>query len=119
MQVFPFVDLETFLVGLESDTVANIPSKHHLSAVHIVVHDIFKFWLQSLFINQVEEDLIISGDLQSLVSLDVEYHASCMNDVILLPESSTCHIIYINFEEENITGASGNKGLSVNKEHLT
>lgn len=103
MLVFSSVDLETSLVGLESDTVANIPSKHHLSAVHVVVHGIFKFWLQRFFINQVEVDLIISGDLQPLVSLDVEYHTSCMNEVILLPESSACHIIHLDFEEENIT----------------
>lgn len=42
------VDGEAPLVRLVGDAISDLGSKHHLVAVHVVVHDVFKFWLQRL-----------------------------------------------------------------------
>lgn len=85
MDEFPSVNVERSLVGLVGDTVLDFGAKHHLVAAHEVVHDIFKRWLEGLWVDQVEVNELVSGDLDPLVSFDKVDEASDFKLVVLLP----------------------------------
>ena len=70
MHVFAPVDIEAFLILLVRDAIPNLASKHHLIAAHVVVHDVLELWHKGLFVNQVEVNILIGGDLNSYVSFD-------------------------------------------------
>jgi hypothetical protein len=64
------VDVEALLVRLISDTIFDFRAKHHLIAPHKIKHDVFKFGLEGLWVDQVEIDEVVGGDLDSFVSFD-------------------------------------------------
>ena len=45
--------------------------KHHLVAVQVIIHTIFKLWNERLLIDKVEVYIIFGGQLESCVSFDV------------------------------------------------
>lgn len=67
---FSSVDVKAFLIGLVGNTIFDLRAKHHLVAAHKIKHDIFQCGLKSLWVNQVEINEVIGGDLDSFVSFD-------------------------------------------------
>ena len=76
MVVFTGIDYERILIGLVCYSVLDVRPKHHLVAVHEVEHDIAQSWLESLLVYTVEVNQLVSGNLDSVVALHVEYEAS-------------------------------------------
>ena len=124
MRILPSIDGKTPLVGLVSDTVLHFRAEHHLSAVHVVEHDVLKDRLQMLFgvfiilLDQVEVDELVSGDLDPDVSLNIVDEPSSLNLIILFPLSGLRLLVELKFEEEDVTGASGDQRLIINQVHL-
>jgi hypothetical protein len=79
------IDGKGFLICLIRDSISDLGAEHHLIAAHEVSHDVFESWLESLRVNQVEVDLVISGDLDSFVTLNEENEASCLDLIVLFP----------------------------------
>jgi len=64
------VNSKCFLIGLVSDTISDLGTEHHLVASHEVEHDIFQGWLERFWVDEIKVYLIVSGYLNSLVTLD-------------------------------------------------
>ena len=113
------VDVKTSLVYFVSNTVFNLRTKHHLIATHEVKHYVFKSWLKCFRINKIKVNLIISSNLNSLISFNKEDETSSIQHIVLFPFLDV-FIIFINnlLEEENLTGTSGDQGSAVDEEHL-
>ena len=56
-----------------------------MGTVHKVEHRVFQMWLQSGFVNQIEEDVGIGGDLDTRVSFDVEDEAALVDGKVAHP----------------------------------
>jgi hypothetical protein len=67
---------KSFLICLIGDTVFDFRTEHHLIAAHEVSHHILKSGLECFWVNEIEVDLIVSGNLDSLVAFDKENEAS-------------------------------------------
>lgn len=119
MKILPPINLETLLVSLVGNTVSDFWSKHHLGTVHVVIHHIFKDWLKSFLVDEIEEDLFIGCNLNPDISFDIVDEASSFNNFVLLPLHGLSVIIPYLFEEKDVTGASGNQCLVVNQVHLS
>lgn len=119
VHVFPLVYIEAFLVGLVSYAISNSPTKHALGTLHVVVHYVLKVWLKSFFVNQIEVDVVLSGNLDSDITSDEEDKTSDFNGVILDP--TTCFSDFIKFllEEKNKARRSDDQSLSIYENHLT
>jgi hypothetical protein len=86
MVVLSGVNLNTWLVCFECNTVSNSCSEHHLRALHKVVHTIFKLWHKSLFINQIKIDSFISYHLDpDITSNEIDLPSGLRQDMIPLP----------------------------------
>lgn len=118
------VDGERFLVGLVSDTVSDSRTEHHLVAPHEVEHDVLQSWLEGLWIDEIEVDLVVSGNLDTLVSLDEVDETSDIKLVILLPELVdlvwvVLILLFDDFEKHDLTGRPGDESFVVNEIHLS
>ena len=51
MELLPGINMESRLVSLECDAIAYLGAKHHLGALHEVVHDVLQSWLKSLLVD--------------------------------------------------------------------
>lgn len=87
------VDQETGLVRFVRDAVLYFRSKHHLRALHEIVHYIFKFRHASIFIDQVEVYLLVGSNLDPYVATDEKYLTSVLHFVVLIPFA--CFFIYL------------------------
>jgi hypothetical protein len=86
MVEFSSVNLNTRLICFECDTISYSCSKHHLRALHKVVHAIFKLWHKSLFIDKVEVDSLISNHLDpNIASNEINLSSSLWQNVVPLP----------------------------------
>lgn len=85
MLIFSCVDFEIFLVGLVGDTISDLAAKHHLITVHEVVHNVFKGWHESDWVNEVEKYLFIRRYLDSFVALYEVDETSVFKRVIMFP----------------------------------
>lgn len=119
MFVLSSVDYKGFLIGLVSNTVSNFGAKHHLWAVHVIVHDILKGWLESFLVNKIKIDLVITSNLDSNISFNIINEASWVDLLVQFPFTSFSDLIGFNSEEENLTWASANESIVVNEVHLT
>jgi len=79
------IDSKGFLICLIRDSIFDLGAEHHLITSHEVSHDVFESWLESLWVNQVKVDLVISGDLDSFVTLNEEDESSCLDLIVLFP----------------------------------
>lgn len=59
MHVFTPKNVETLLVLLVGDTVADFAAEHHLVATCEIIHHILQLWHISLFVNLIEIDQLI------------------------------------------------------------
>ena len=98
MKVLPCVDLEAWLICFVGNTIADSGTKHHLGALHEVVHHVFKSWLKRLLIDEIEINFLIGCDLYSHVSAnEIDLTSHLLELVILLPVAC----FFINFEKED------------------
>jgi hypothetical protein len=86
VEILPSVDLESGLVGLESETVSYSGTEHHLGALHKIVHTILKSWHESLLVDEIEIDSVIRGHLDPNVTFDeIDLTSHFLELVILFP----------------------------------
>ena len=98
MEILSGVNEEAGLIGFVSDTIFNFGSKHHLGALHEIIHHVLKLWLQCLLVNYVKEYFFIGGNLNTNVSTNKEDLTSHVFElVVLLPDSSFLMLL----EEKN------------------
>ena len=79
------IHIEACLVGLVGDSVPDLSAEHHLTAAHVVVHDVLKVRHQSLWINEVEVNQLLSCQLDSNVSWHEVDEGSLLNSVVVDP----------------------------------
>jgi len=111
-----------FLVSLIGNTISDSGTEHHLVAAHEVEHDILEGWLESLWVNQIEVHLIVSGNLDPFVSFNEVDEASHIDLVVLLPLLGYILVLVFfldDLEKHNFTRGSCNECFVVEKIHLT
>ena len=101
----PPVDIKRLFISLVGDSVLDLGAKHHLRAVHEVVHHVFQLWHQGFPVNDVEVDLSIRRDLDSNVTLDVVDETSEVNLVVEHPLFLIDQGIIDHLEEKNLAAA--------------
>ena len=130
----PLINMETPLVGLVSDTVSYSGAKHHLVAVHVVMHYVLQLWHESVGVDDVEVDAIVCGNLDTLVAFNEVNETSNVKFVVLppfnqglgmltVPQENSCFVLLILrdfefFEEENLGAASCDKSSFIEHVHL-
>ena len=119
MPVFSPIDVEALLIGLVGHTVPHFGAEHHLVTGHEVEHHVLQDGHESLLVNLAEIDLVICGDLNSHVSLDIVDESSDLLNMVLCPLSYPRIFILHYFEKQDVTGASGNKCGVIDEIHLT
>lgn len=62
------IDIESILISHVGDAIIDSWTKHHLRTSHVIIHRVVEFWHPSLKINKVEEDLVHTSHLYSLVT---------------------------------------------------
>jgi len=117
--VLSSVDVETSLIDLICDSIFDFRTKHHLIASHEVKHNVLKSWLECFWINKIKVNLIISCNLNSLISFNEENETSSIKNIVLLPFLDI-FVFFVNnlFEKQNLTGTPGNQSSTVDQEHL-
>lgn len=136
------VDPKAALVGFVGDAVTDTRSEHHLVAAHVVRHDILELGQQGLRIHEVEVDLVVGGDLDTLVAAYEVDEASDAQFKVLPPLPAGCSraisellslsfpvddtraffVVIIDddaFEEEDLRAAACNEGPVIVHVHLT
>ena len=107
------VDVEILLIGFERYTIFDGRPKHHLRALHKVVHAVFEFRHVVGEVDSVEEDLMIRCDLDSLIALNEVDKASYLDVVILLPRDSPRDFLLLLLEEDDPAGTSCDQCLVI------
>jgi len=102
MLVLSCVDVEVLLSCFVGDAVLNCAAKHHLIALHEVIHRVLKGWLESFWIDQIKIDFIICGNLYSLVSFDKVDKSSNFNCVVVNPLTSARHRVFLDVKEHDL-----------------
>lgn len=97
------VDFKTALVCLEGDAVSHSLAKHHLGAIHVVLHHILQLGLARVRIDEHEIDLVICGDLYSHVPFGIIDSTSDVELIVLLPSQTLLY--FIKFEPEELDSA--------------
>jgi hypothetical protein len=95
------VNTQVFLIGLECDTVLDCGAKHHLGALHKVVHAVLEAGYVVLRVNEVEENLLRSSYLNPFVSFYEVNESSFRDFVVKFPGDFACDLILHLFEEED------------------
>jgi hypothetical protein len=93
VHVFPLIHIEAPLVVLVSNSIPDFLAKHALGAFHIIVHKIFQFWLKSVFVNQVEVNVLLCSYLNPDVAFDEVYETLYVKGVVLVPRTGLCHFV--------------------------
>lgn len=107
-------DGEVPLILLEGHCEPDLGAEHHLGALHEVAHDILEFGHESLLVDEDEVDLLVSGDLDSHVALDVVNLASDFRDLVVL---SPLLSLRVDLEEEHGSGGLGHEDLVEDQVH--
>ena len=119
MNESPTINIKALLIGLVGDAVFDFGAKHHLVAAHEIEHDVLKGRFESLGVDKVEVDQVISGDLDSLISFDEVNESSDFKLIVLFPQLDTWIIlVFKDLKEEDLAGAPCNESLIVNEVHL-
>ena len=100
MDVFPSVNVERPLVGLVGDTILDFGAEHHLVAAHEVVHDVFERGLERFWVDEVEVNELVSGDLDPLVSFDKVDESSDLKLAVLFPLLLALILLVLEYFEE-------------------
>ena len=102
------VNIKRLLIGFVSDSVSYRFTKHHLRAIHEVLHHILKLRHQCLSVNDVKVDLVVSGNLNPLIACNVVNESTNIDLVIAFPLTLASELVELKLEEKNLTGASYN-----------
>jgi len=70
MFVLPGINIKTSGVSLISDTISDFTSKDQTTALHVIVHNVFKNRCKLLVVHEIEENLFIGCDIDSNVTFD-------------------------------------------------
>ena len=82
----PRDDLDSWLIDFVGNTVPDSRPKHDGGALDKVIHDIFEFWHEGLFVYQVKEDFALCSYLDANIASDeVNLATHVINFVILHP----------------------------------
>lgn len=92
---------KVFLIGLERDTIFDCRAKHHLGALHKVVHAVLEAGHVILRVDEVEENLLRSSYLNPFISFNEVNESSFRDSVVKLPADFACDLILHLFEEED------------------
>ena len=117
--LFP-INIEADLPCFVCDAILSLWPKHHLTAVHEIVHAVLQSWQERLRVDNVKVYQIVSGDLNPDISLCVINEASMAQRVVLFP-SHLLLIIFDNFnllEKEHQIARSGYNCLVIHQVHL-
>jgi hypothetical protein len=85
MHVLPLVNIEASFVVFVGDSVSDSSTEHALSALHVIVHYVLHFGLKRLFIDQIEVNVVLGGDLDSDVTFDKVNETPDVDLVVLFP----------------------------------
>mmetsp|Transcript_2923 Transcript_2923/g.4510 ORF Transcript_2923/g.4510 Transcript_2923/m.4510 type:complete len:210 (+) Transcript_2923:3004-3633(+) len=116
--VLPPINVEAPLVHLVRDTVANLGPEHHLVAAHKVLHNVIEDGLQSVFIDHIEVNLLISYYLDTDVPTNIVNETAQLDRVIEDPLPLLSVFVLHDFEEEDVSRAPSDQSIVVNKVHL-
>lgn len=117
--VFSSVNFKTFLVSLVSNTISHFWAKHHLVALHEIIHHSFKCWHECLLIYHVEIYLIIGCHLDSYIAFNIVNQTFMKERCLKLPGADSCVLIFFSLEEEYFVWWSNYQAFVVNQEHLS
>jgi hypothetical protein len=70
MHRVPLVDVEAPFVLLICNTIPDSATEHHLSALHVVEHDILEFRLKCLLVDEVKVNALFIDHLYPDISFD-------------------------------------------------
>ena len=107
------VDIKALLVGLVSNSISDLASKHHLIAPHEVKHNIIELRHKRLLIDEVEVDHVICRHLNSHIALDEVDVAPSVDGFVVGPLSDLRVWVLNYFEEKDTGGGTGDKRLVV------
>ena len=93
MHELSLVDVERSLILLVGDRVSFLCTDHHLVAHHVVVHNVFQRGLESLWVDQIEVNQLVSCNLDPNISSDEVDETSNVDRVIELPLHYLCQFI--------------------------
>jgi hypothetical protein len=99
MLVFSCVDIKTSGVSFVSNTVSDFTSEDQTAALHMVVHDVFKDWSEFFVVYEVEENFLISCDINSDITFDEIKQTLMLKFVALGPVPFFSFLIINSFEE--------------------
>lgn len=108
MSLLARVHFKVLLILLESNAVTYTASKHHLGAVHEVVHHVFQSRTQGQLVDHVEVYFVLCCYLDSDVSFDVVNKASFLKAMVLFPTEATCLFVKGSFEKEDLVRGACN-----------
>jgi len=101
--VFPGVNIEATGVSLIGYTISDFATKDQTTALHVVIHDVFKNWCEFLVVNEVEENFLICSDVDSNVSFDEIKKTLMLKFEIFSPVIFFGFIVINSLEEQNVT----------------
>ena len=99
MHVLSPVDFESFIIDFVANAKSNSPTEHHLVAIHVVVHAVFKLRHERLLVDEVEVNQFFGGNLDSYIAFDVKDGASHPQFMILFPRCLFGNFIRFLFEK--------------------
>ena len=106
--VLSWVDSKTRLTTLVRDTISNRSAKHHHGALHIIVHWVFKSWLERFFVNQVEVNFTVCNNLNpNISSNEINLTSHVFELFIFVPKPS----FLVDLEEKDISWWSSDESL--------
>lgn len=76
------VNVKWLLILFVSNSIFDLRTKHHLITTHEVKHDVLQRWHEGLRINEIEVNLLICGNLNSLITFDEIDEASLIDFLI-------------------------------------
>jgi hypothetical protein len=119
VNIAPPVYVKCLLIGLVGDAVLDARTEHHLVTTHEVKHDILERGLKRLLVDQVKVDVIVRGNLDSNIALDVKDEASDVKHVIFSPFLVVRIILFgHDLEEQDRARATSDQCLVVEQVHL-
>jgi hypothetical protein len=83
----------------------------------VVIHHILENWSVLCVVDQVEEDLLICGNVNSNVTFDKVKKTFVLKLVILCPIPFLSFLIINSLEEKNVTRTSADKTCFLDQEH--
>ena len=119
MNILSSENIKLILIGLVCYAILDLASKHHLAAVHEVVHYILEIGHKRLFIKEIEVDQVISGYLYSDVAFDEVYETSHFYFVVEHPLCDFMEYVVLLLEKQDFVGGSHDQSFPLKQHHLT